>query len=177
MKHGAGPGLSFLIPFSPVSNKPYGFCGRKAPRNKKVSMPDNREKCSGALWTAKWAWAPIPYPSLPTSLMNHTVSVDVKHHEIRRSACLETGRRGQELCQTRSWALAFNPYPSLPTSLMNPMVSVDVEHHERRRSACQDTGGRGQELCEQGGGPGLSFPIPFSPVPNNPYGFCGRKAP
>ena len=30
---------------------------------------------------------------------------------------------------------------------------------------------RGQELCEsRGGRPGL-------PVPNNPYGFCGRKIP
>ena len=37
---------------------------------------------------------------------------------------------------------------------------------------------RAQELCEQGGGPGLSFPIPFFPtVPNKLYGFCGRKAP
>ena len=38
---------------------------------------------------------------------------------------------------------------------------------------------RGQELCEQGGGPGLSL-IPYPvlpPVPNKPYGLCGRKAP
>ena len=32
-------------------------------------------------------------------------------------------------------------------------------------------GSRVQELCEQGGGPGLSFPIPFSPIDNinKPY--------
>ena len=36
-----------------------------------------------------------------------------------------------------------------------------------------------QELCEQGGGPGLSFPIPFFPLANinKPYIFCGRKTP
>ena len=32
-------------------------------------------------------------------------------------------------------------------------------------------------ICgEQGGGPGFPFPVPFVPVPNKPYGFCGPKA-
>ena len=31
---------------------------------------------------------------------------------------------------------------------------------------------RTQRLCEQGGGPGLSLP-----VPDKPYDFCGREAP
>ena len=36
-----------------------------------------------------------------------------------------------------------------------------------------------QELCEQGGGPELGFNSLFQsfPVPNKPYGFCGREAP
>ena len=50
-------------------------------------------------------------------------------------------------------------------SLIVLMVSVDVKQHGRRNSAH-----RAQELCEnRGGRPGL-------PVPNSPYGLCGRKA-
>ena len=45
-------------------------------------------------------------------------------------------------------------------SLISLMVSVAVKHHGRKA----------QELCEsRGGRPGL-------PVPNKPYGLCGRKA-
>ena len=48
-------------------------------------------------------------------------------------------------------------------SLISLMVSVDVKQH------CTQTL-RAQELCEsRGGRPGL-------PVPDKPYGFCGRKA-
>ena len=48
-------------------------------------------------------------------------------------------------------------------SLIILMVSVDVKQHSAWNS---DT----QELCEsRGDRPGL-------PVPNNPYGLCGRKA-
>ena len=43
-------------------------------------------------------------------------------------------------------------------SLIRLMVSVDVKYHERRRHEV-----RVQEPCEQGGGPGLSFPIPLFP--------------
>ena len=45
-------------------------------------------------------------------------------------------------------------------SLISLMVSVDVKHHEGDQELCESRGGR----------PGL-------PVPNKPYGFCGRKAP
>ena len=37
------------------------------------------------------------------------------------------------------------------------------------------TDDRAQELCEQGGGPGSHSLSHSSTVPNNPYGFCGKK--
>ena len=43
-----------------------------------------------------WAWALIPYPILPPSLISHTVSVDVKHYERR---CKTVG--AQELRESR----------------------------------------------------------------------------
>ena len=51
---------------------------------------------------------------------------------------------------------------------MSIMVSVDDTHHVYlRREPRTD---RPQELCEsRGGRPGL-------PVPDEPHGFCGRKA-
>ena len=49
-------------------------------------------------------------------------------------------------------------------SLISLLVSVDVKHHERR------TLSEGQELCQsRSGHPGL-------PVPDTPYGLCGRNA-
>ena len=49
-------------------------------------------------------------------------------------------------------------------SLISLMVSVDVKHHVYYYALSL----RVQELCEsRGGRPGL-------PVPNKPYGFCGR---
>ena len=46
------------------------------------------------------------------------------------------------------------------------MVSVDVKQHLKKKAIWF----RAQELCEsRGGHPGL-------PVPNSPYGLCGRKA-
>ena len=39
---------------------------------------------SGAVRTGSSAWVLIPYPILPPSLINHKVSVDVKHRERRR---------------------------------------------------------------------------------------------
>ena len=65
-------------------------------------------------------------------------------------------------------------------------VSLLEKHHDGREReplsgiVSRRTGltVRVQELCEQGGGPGLSFPIPFFPRPcDKPYGFCRRKAP
>ena len=49
-------------------------------------------------------------------------------------------------------------------SLTVPTVSVDVKQHRTRIQS------RSQELCESGGG------RPRIPVPNSPYGLCGRKA-
>ena len=51
-----------------------------------------RVQSSGAVWTGRWAWALVPYPFLPLSLMNHTVSVDVKPHEWRRRLCVCLGQ-------------------------------------------------------------------------------------
>ena len=45
---------------------------------------DNTTQNSVAVWTGRWAWALIPYPILPPSLISPTVSVDIKHHERRR---------------------------------------------------------------------------------------------
>ena len=48
--------------------------------------------------------------------------------------------------------------------VLKDMVCADVKQHRR----CQCF--RAQELCESRGG------RPRLPVPNNPYGLCGRKA-
>ena len=69
----------------------------------------------------------------------------------------------------REVGLGSHSLSHFPPSLISLTVSVDVKHNERR--LC-----RAHELCEQGGGPGISFPFPFHPVPNKPYGFCGREA-
>ena len=53
-------------------------------------------------------------------------------------------------------------------SLIILMVSVHVKQHSTNNN--EDVVSRAQELCEsRGGRPGFS-------VPNNPYGFCTRKA-
>ena len=61
------------------------------------------------------------------------------------------------------------PPPTLFPSIISLMVSVDDKHHAYfyyRDSYLF----RAQELCENPvGRPGL-------PVPDKPYGFCGRKA-
>ena len=54
-------------------------------------------------------------------------------------------------------------------SLIVLMVSVDVKHHISLLTI-RLAGFRAQELCESlSGRPGL-------PVPNSPYGLCGREA-
>ena len=60
------------------------------------------------------------------------------------------------------------PHP-LPTLIKNDEATYiyipSVKQHERKNVPFRD-----QELCEsRGGRPGL-------PVPNSPYGLCGRKA-
>ena len=72
----------------------------------------------------------ITFPILPTSLMNHTFSVDVKHHETKK---LLLFIRAQELCEHGGGpGLALIPCPILPPYLIHHTVSVDVKHHERR---------------------------------------------
>ena len=81
---------------------------------------------SGAVWTGRLAWALIPSPVLPPSLISLTVSVDVKHRERRRY-------RRSELrsCVNRDWALI--PYPILTPGQVKHTVSVDaIKQHERR---------------------------------------------
>ena len=61
-------------------------------------------------------------------------------------------------------------------SLIILTVSVDVEYHRTRpvkaQELCESRGGRRSfflfNVLRLGGRPGL-------PVPNNPYGFCGRE--
>ena len=57
------------------------------------------------------------------------------------------------------------PFPQQKATTMRLILKKKF-HHKRVR-----------ELCEQAGGPGLSFPIPFFPVSNKPYGFCGHITP
>ena len=118
----------------PVPNKPYGSCGRKVTLNlqclRAQTLCEHGSQSSGFVWTGRWAWAlRIPYPILPPSLINHTVSVDVKHHDRRRR------RRTTELrsCVNREVGLGLIAYTVLPPSLINHTVSGDVEDHERRR--------------------------------------------
>ena len=63
------------------------------------------------------------------------------------------------------------PYPTFPPSLTSHMVSVDVEHHERKKKA--DLRG----CVNRAVGLGSHSLSHSSPVPNKPYGFCGRRAP
>ena len=78
-----------------------------------------------------WARALIPYPILPPFLINHTLTVDVKHHERKKDT------RASELmsCVNREvgWAWALIPYPILPPTLIRYRVSVDVKHQERKK--------------------------------------------
>ena len=60
---------------------------------------------SGAVWQWRWAWALIPYPSIPQSLINHTNSVDVKHHERRRRE-----REPHVLFKCTDWTDHFKPF-------------------------------------------------------------------
>ena len=83
------------------------------------------------------------------SLIVLMVSVDVKQH-------LKENDRAQELCDSRGRCVLGS------VSLIVFMVSVHVKQHLTHLS-------RPQELCKsRGGRPGL-------PVPNSPYGLCGRK--
>ena len=99
------------------------------------------------------------------SLISLMVSVDIKA-ELRNSFSL--------------FPHLHTPFPRpLPffPSLISLMVSVDVKHHVYL--LCESRGGRpglpvprAQELPL----PLPPSPYPLLPVPNKPYGFCGRKA-
>ena len=67
-------------PVLPGPNKPYGFCGRKATLNWRQYLRA-QELCEQR---GGRAWALIPHPILPPSLISLTVSVDVKHNERRQ---------------------------------------------------------------------------------------------
>ena len=117
-----GLGSHSLSHTSHVPNKPYGFCGRKAPSQAKMGLaPRAQELCEQE--GGPGLSFPIPYFPTP-ELINHAIFVDVK-----------TPRKKTELgsCVKREVGLGsrvFNSYPG-----------------------------------------------PFLPLPNKPYGFCGRKVP
>ena len=76
---------AFVFPMPtlpPVSNKPYGFCGRKAPCMKKKQTNTELRGYSG-----QGGGSGILYslcPLFPQSPINRRVSVDVKHHEKKK---------------------------------------------------------------------------------------------
>ena len=74
--------IAYPIYFSPIPNKPYGFCGRKAPRKKEETQPSEIRSC---VKTGRWTWALTPCSIIPPSLISHAVSVEVQHHERRHN--------------------------------------------------------------------------------------------
>ena len=62
---------------------------------------DDGRQSSGSLRTGRWALALTPYPILPSSLIIHVVSVDVKHHERKderqKTVLQQLIRHGQKL--------------------------------------------------------------------------------
>ena len=94
-------------------------------------------------------WALIPYPIFSLSLINHTVSMDVKHHERRRRRTSKLGS-----CVKREVGLGCH-------SLSHSSPVPNKPHGFCRRQAPwkkkkKKTNDRAQELCEsRGGRPGL----------------------
>ena len=105
-----------------------------------------------------------PSPTLfSPSLISFIVSVDAKPLKVNLLTRVQDAELGA--VWTVRWAWALVPYPILPWSVISLNASADVKCHERRKP-CD----KAQELCEsRGGRSGL-------PVPNSPYGLCGRKA-
>ena len=86
--------------------------------------------------------------------MTHVDRSLLKCFKVTSVSSLEV--RTQELCEEEGGlGLALIPYPVLPLSLLNRTVSVDVKQHERKKPCASEL------RSEEGGGPGLSFPIPF----------------
>ena len=77
-----------------VPSKPCGFRGRGAPWKKKHKVASEFRSRVNSLV----ARALIAYPILPSSLINRTVSVDVKHRDRRRNT------RSVYLSEWTSWA-------------------------------------------------------------------------
>ena len=75
----------------------------------------------------RWAWALIPYPTLPPSLISLVVSVDAKYHGRRKRRTAELRSCVKKVGQgSRSLSHSF-------PSLINLVVSVDAKYHERRK--------------------------------------------
>ena len=150
----------------PVPDKPYSFCGRKAPRKKEsvtfqVSVLWHRRtsvafiKClycgTGARVSPLLSVCIVAQAHecrLP-SLISLMVSVDVKHHDRRRLSPFKCPYCGTgKAAFSRVCIVAQAHECRLPT-LISLMVSADVKHHERRRRAVlpfrcryRDTGAR-----------------------------------
>ena len=64
---------------SSVPDKPYGFCGRKAPIKKwKNKMKETDDRAQGLCEQGDGPGLSLPIPFFPPSLIIHTVSVDSK---------------------------------------------------------------------------------------------------
>ena len=120
----------------PVPNKPYGFCGRKAPRKKKnvtfqVSILWHRR--TSVAFSSVCIVAQAHECRLPSQI-SLMVSVDIKHHKRRRLSpfkCILWHRRTSVAFSSVCIVAQAHEY-CLP-SLISLLVSVDVKHHERRR--------------------------------------------
>ena len=93
--------------------------------------------------------------------------------------------RAPDLCEQGdgsglSFPIPFLSVPDKPYGFCGrkvPWKKKKGEKKKKKKKRRKKMWVRAPDLCEQGDGSGLSFAIPFPPVPNKPYGFCGRKAP
>ena len=112
------------------------------------------------------------------------VSVVVSHHEKMKKKEEEKNEKMKkeksvpsELKSRVNMEVALDSHSlsrSSRPSLISPTVSVDVQHHERRKPLCHipEAVWTGRSVWTL-----TAYPIYFSPIPDKPYGFCGRKAP
>ena len=112
---------------------------------------------------------PLPPPPFSPFLTSLMVSVDVKHHVSFKCTV-----RAQELCECRGGRPGLS-FPNNPYGECGRKATLDLILHHRDQEPCSNieldlVSHRAQELCGSlGDRPGL-------PVPNSPYGPCGRKA-
>ena len=100
---------------------------------------------SGAVWTGRWAWALIPYPTL--ILINHTVSVDAKQegrkkwlssrhsffdvrHELRKWRAHIAGQR------TQAWAETVGDCVFCIQFLESPLTKLSWKVLRKYSSTC-----------------------------------------